>query len=133
MNQPDTSRAARGAVLEAVLHGVLWLLWAAGMLWAGPRLMHDYRDFSMKLPAASEHVMAVALWLATYWYVLLPVLAAGLGADALVGYQLRRNADLRPLRWLWSLLMFGLPLMVLFFSFMGLYLAFVKIQEALHR
>jgi hypothetical protein len=96
-----------------------------------PRAERVFRDFNMKLPAATELTVVVARWLANYWYVLPPfgflwLILAG----ALLGALRQRH---RSLGWLWALLLLLLPLLVGVFAFFAVVSPYVKLLDGLSR
>jgi hypothetical protein len=133
MTPTDRATAVRGAVLDAGLHSVVWLVWWAGMVAAKSYLMRTFQGFNMKLPAATEMLLAASRCLEVACYVPLALLAAGLAVDGVVGYLLRRSASMNRLRWVWSAAMLAVPVLLILFSFLSLWLPLIKLQQGLAR
>jgi type II secretory pathway component PulF len=133
MTPTDRATAVRGALVDAGLHAVVWLFWLAGMVAAKSYLMRTFQGFNMKLPAATEMLLAASRWLEVGWYVPLALLAAGLAVDGMVGYLLRRSASMNQFRWVWSAAMLAVPVLLILFSFLSLWLPLIKLQQGLAR
>jgi hypothetical protein len=133
MNEPLARQAARTTIRFVLLDAALWVVWLVGMLVAVSYMERTFRNFSLKVPPFTEAVLAVGRWLDAYWYVGLPALLAWLALDGAVGFLLRSREGTRRLGNVWSVVMFGLPLLAILCSFLSLWLPLLRLQEGLSR
>jgi type II secretory pathway component PulF len=133
MNESLTRQAARTTVRFVLLDAALWVIWLVGMLVAVSYMERTFRDYNLKVPAFTEAVLFVGRWLDTYWYLGLPALPLWLALDGTVGYLLRSREGTRRLGNVWSVIMFGLPLLAILCSFLSLWLPLLRLQEGLSR
>jgi type II secretory pathway component PulF len=115
-----------------LVHLAVWLAFFSLILMVPPRYEQRFRDFNMRLPAATEVVIAIAHWTANYWYVLLVWSPFLLAADSAILHVLRSRRQ-TGLAWSWFLVGVAAPLLLGLAMGGSLYLADAKLREAQSR
>jgi uncharacterized protein (TIGR03067 family) len=123
--------------VAALLHGITWallLLLSTAQVAVLPLGFHlldtrTFRDFNMKLPAATMTVLDVGRWVSTYWIPCLAIGAFLLILDVVVLRALDRPGAARILRELWAGLLLILPVVGLVYAAYALSLPSVKFME----
>ena len=133
MSQPSAGQSGRATLLFVMLDAALWVFWLVGMIVAVSYVQRTVRDFTLKVPAFTQTVLAVGRWLNASWYVGVPLLLVWLAVDGAVGAALRSREGTRRLGNLWSVVMFALPLLLILCSFLSLWLPLLRLREELPR
>ncbi len=102
-----------------LLHALLWFVTICVMLFIVPRFERIFLDFEVALPQITIFV----LWLShhvvsLFAFFLVPLFLV----DSMVIAALRRRPDRTKLGIFWTVLMLGLPTILLFFSLIALLL-----------
>jgi type II secretory pathway component PulF len=115
-------------LITAAVHILLWIGMFVEMVFYVPRLEATFRDYNMRLPAISEHVLWYCRVVGQYPYLwaVLPVLDV-----AVLVYLYRRGSDL--LLILWTGFIILLCVAVFLDMHLGLGMAVLKLYEGLHR
>jgi hypothetical protein len=118
-------------LIPALGHGTLLVAMLVRLAVAGPRYDRTFRDFHLKLPILSEWVIGASLWLAKYWYVLVPPVLGLIVVNALVLFLLGGWG--RRAGWLWTWGIAGAVLCVWIVVELAFLLALSKLNEGLER
>ncbi len=113
--------------------GVPFLLWAclcAGLVFVVPAYKRTFMDFGMRLPAGAEATIAIADWVANYWYVLILSVPFLFAPDVVIVLLLWGSGH-RTLGRLWSALMIAMPIVAAVLVAVSIYLPWAKLHEAL--
>ncbi len=132
MNTQPSRSPVPVLVAGVVIPTVLWTALLGGLVLVVPGYQKTFADFNMALPAATVAVIAVAHWVANYWYVLLISLPFLLAPDVVIVLLLGQLRSRTPSR-LWSGLMIALPLLAAALVVIAIYLPLAKLQEALSK
>src|SRR4051794_10302848 len=113
MNDPQTKPpsppTARATVAMALVHAALGGLFLYVVLVLAPRQVAAFRDFNMKLPAATGFVLALANWLASWTYLVPAAVVLLLAADTILLAAFRHRLEARMLARVWfGLVTFGM-------------------------
>jgi hypothetical protein len=110
-------------VLGVVVPTVLWAVFLVGLVlvaFDARRRLPNFAD--LNLPAGTRAAIAVADWVAVYWYILPLSLPFLLAPNVAVVLWLGRRPH-RLLLWLWCGLMIALPLLAAVLAALALYAA----------
>jgi type II secretory pathway component PulF len=119
------------AVVGALFHGTLWFACLFLLLFRAPVVTRTFRDYNMRLPAATEYVLDAGRFASLYWYVLVPILVVLMLVDVAVLYRLGRPTWVRVVREVWSGLSVALPAVLFVWAVLTLNMPAIKLVETL--
>ncbi len=128
-----TQEKAGWSIVMILTHAVLWLAILLYLLMYVPNLKRTFLDFAMRLPEATEWMIAISDWVLSYWYVLPFFLVPLLVADGAVIFLLRRGTGRSWPSWIWFILITLLTLIIMVVLGLASWLPMIKLQEALSR
>jgi type II secretory pathway component PulF len=128
---PPPSRSLLAWLGPALVHATLVGAILSRIVWAGPRCQKFVDEMNMKLPALTQAVLVVSVWVNKYWYVVLIALVPALAANALLLWLLSRQSPAPARRWF---LVAGI-LLCLAWAVLeaGYFLPILKLYEGLRR
>jgi hypothetical protein len=133
MNEPS-ARSAHIAVLIAVLvHALFWLPVFGELYFFIPWSLKAFANYQVKLPAATEAVLAHTRFCSDFPFVLPAVVLLMLVIDGFVYRWLRQKVNSPILSEIWYAMMIGFPLIAWLYCGLAMRLASIKLVEALSR
>src|SRR5258708_5228873 len=133
--QPDQREAAQPNLIVTgvvfLVAAILWIVIAAELLFVVPQFERAFMDFQMKLPLATEAVIACSRWCIKYWYVLAMQMAMIAAVMAALTWLVRHRLRKRWLSGVWCLAMLLLPASIAFLTWLFCYLLMEKLLEGL--
>lgn len=124
------TRSYRTTILLVAVHAALWSAWLLGLFWFMPRWEMIYQDFGLRMPWTTEMVIILTHG------VVPAALVVALGfliVDGAVYLSLRRSGSRWAVRMLWSGLMTVVPMIAILVTSLAVWLAMLKLQEALSK
>jgi hypothetical protein len=127
---PSGTNRPRIAVTAAVigLAAFLWIAVAVELTFVVPHYERLFADFRVKVPWATEVVIASSRWCIKYWYVLIVLAIAGVGLSTIL---IRHLAQKPWLGFTWCVAILLLPLLVGFSIWFFCYWPYLKLLEGL--
>jgi len=119
------------AILLAAFHGVLWIVFLGMMLKYVPTFAKIFEDFDTELPAITIWALQWSIFSIRYWFLILPFIAVVCAADLLVLYALYLHPKFAMLTWLWLALMLLVPLGLMAWTVLAMYLPLMSLIEQL--
>jgi type II secretory pathway component PulF len=114
-----------------LLAAILWIVIAAEMLFVVPEFERIFVDFHMRLPLATEAIIACSRWCVKYWYVLAMQMAMAAGGMAALTWLIRHRVRKNWLSSLWCLAMLLVPAAIAFLTWLACYLPMEKLLDGL--
>jgi type II secretory pathway component PulF len=129
--EAEGTRAVVPAILLAIFHSVLWMVFLGMMLWYVPVFARMFADFDTALPVISIWVLQWSSLLARYWFLALPCIAFLCAVDLVVLYVLYLRPELAIVRWLWLALMLLVPLGLMGLTVLATFLPLMSLIHSL--
>jgi type II secretory pathway component PulF len=133
MNAPTARSPFVVAVIAVVVHGLLGLVSLYGMLSLVPGYKRRFAEYQMALPYVTVAVVEISDWFVTYWYVVVISTLPLIALDGAIVFWCWTRKGTRILGILWIILWIVLWMLFAAFVAFGLWLAYVKLLEALSR
>ena len=118
-------------VLLAAFHGLLWIVLLEMMLKYVPSFVKIFADFDAELPVMTVWVIRSSRFSVCYWFLILPIIAVLCAADLAVLYALYLHPKAVVLRWLWLALMLLVPLGLMAWTVLAMYIPLVSLTQQL--
>jgi type II secretory pathway component PulF len=116
-----------------IIHALLWLALAFGMVFLMPTIKKEFVEYQMKLPAIAEYTVLASDWFNNYWYVLVITFIPVCALDAAVLFVTWRIPWARGLSICWFLAMAAAPLLLMALAAWSVWVAHAKLVEGLSR
>ena len=110
---------------------MLWIVLLGMMLKFVPTFVQIFKDFDAELPGMTKWAVRSSQYSAHYWFVILPVIVVLCPADLIVLHALYIRPKAAVLRWLWLALMLLVPLGVIAWTALAMYLPFLSLTQQL--
>jgi type II secretory pathway component PulF len=120
--------AASGGV---IVHALLWLSLAIGMMTLVPAYKREFNEYQMKLPWMTEKLIATSDWFANYWYIFAFMFIPFCVVDSAILFLTWRTPWSRGLSVYWFLVAAAVPLLLMGISCFGVGLPHLKLLEGL--
>ncbi len=115
------------ALVHAALVGAIF----SCLVWGERRVRPFYQEMKVLLPGLTSGSLSAAAWATHYFYLVVPVVAVLLAANAALLWRLNRNSTRSARRWYW------IGVLVLFLAWavlaVGYFLPMLKLSEGLSR
>ncbi len=121
------------SIVMILTHAALWLAILLYLVLFVPGLKRTFLDFAMRLPEATEWMIAVSDWVLSYWYVLPFFLVPLLAADGAVILLLRLGTGRSWPSWIWFSLITLLTVIIMVVLGLASLLPMIKLQEGLSK
>ena len=119
------------AIILATFHGMLWIVLLGMMLRFVPAFVKIFEDFEVSLPMMTEWAIGWSLFSARYWFLVLPSIAVMCAADLIVLCALYLHPKAAVLRWLWLALMMLVPLSLMAWTVLAVFLPLLSLHTSL--
>ena len=130
---PTSGSSLIAAAIAVIVHGLLGWSLVLAMVFVVPQFRREYRDYQISLPYMTIWLVEVSDWFSAYWYVAALATLPMLALDGLIVYWSWSKNWTRPLGILWIILWVVLCFLFAAFVAYCLWLANLKIREALAR
>jgi type II secretory pathway component PulF len=130
-NETRSTDAFVPAILLAAFHGMLWIVLLGMMLKFVPTFVQIFEDFDAELPGMTKWTIRSSYFSADYWFAILPVIVVLCAADLMVLHFLYLRPKAVVLRWLWLAFMLLVPLSLMVWTVLAIYLPFVSLTQQL--
>jgi type II secretory pathway component PulF len=128
---PNGSKATLPTAIMAFVHVLVWLPFLAQVYVFIPRRERVFRDFNLKLPGATEAIIALSQWMWKYWYVAAFAVLLAVLVDVALLWILKRRQRLLAL--LWFILVILAAVLLELWIEVSLGLLYGKLAEGLSR
>ena len=119
------------AILWAVLHSMLWIVLLGMMLKFVPTFEKIFQDFDAYLPVMTVWTIRSSCFAASYWFLILPVIAVLCVADLIVLCALYLRPKGVVARRLWLVLMLLVPLGFMAWTMLAMYIGLASLTQQL--
>jgi type II secretory pathway component PulF len=133
MSTTPPKSTIQGTAFRAGLAVLLWALLLFAFFIAVPVHKKTFDEYGLMLPQLTMAFMDIAAWLADFYWIALPALAAAAALLCLVTYFIRHKVESRFLSALWTIAIISLPVLCHALFWFSMWLPHVKLQEALNR
>ncbi len=120
------------AILWAAFHGMLWFVLLVMMLKYVPAYHRIFEDFGVDLPVMSQWVLTWSNLAASYWYLILPLMALLCAADSMILYALYLRPKAAVLRCLWLGVMLLVPLGLMALTVLTVRIPLIRLIQSLN-
>jgi type II secretory pathway component PulF len=121
--RPNIATRSIAIILLVGISQMLFLGWFGTMLFLVPGFERDFVDLKLKLPYATELIIAGSRWTVKYWYVAVAgLLFPGLGMSCAISYLVRHRVSNGMWSVIWFGFLIGFPLIGHLLVWMGLFL-----------
>ena len=130
-SETGRSHAFVSAVLLAAFHGMLWIVLLVVMPKFVPTFVQIFQDFDTELPKMTQWAIWSSYNAAYYWFVVLPLIVVLCAADLMVIHTLYLRSGAAVLRWLWLAFMLLVPLGLMAWTGLAMYLPLLSLTRQL--
>jgi hypothetical protein len=120
-------------IIGVLVHALLWLALAFGMIFMMPTLKKEFVANQMKLPAIAEYTVLASDWFINYWYVVAITFVPLCAMDAGVLFLTWRVPWARGLSICWFLAASAVPLLLMILAAWSVWITHAKLVEGLTR
>lgn len=118
-------------VVLTVIHGILWFAWLGLLLRLVPAYEKIFADFGTELPVATIWAIGLSNLAFRFWYLAILVVAGLCAVDLALLRALFARPKLAVLAWLWAMWMFLMPLVLMVWIVISLWIPFFHVMHDL--
>ncbi|NLE38777.1 MAG: hypothetical protein GX621_12200 [Pirellulaceae bacterium] len=127
----DEQQAKSGGWLAplilTVIHGILWFAWLGLLLRIVSGFENIFADFGMELPVATIWAIGLANLAFRFWYLAILLIAGLCAVDLALLRVLFARRKLAVLAWFWAMAMFFVPLALMAWIAVWLWIPLVRL------
>ena len=119
------------SIIQAALHGMLWLGLLAVLVFVVPNYIRTLESFGTELPTVTLIVIKTSHYAVLFWWLIIPMIAVLAAGDGAIILALSASPRLKLFKVLWGILMLLLPAAAIALVVVGIQLPMIQLINSL--